>query len=139
MPDTCSVEVCDRPARSRGGMCGSHRHWSFKHDGEIPTHKLWPRGNSAEILNRRTVVEISGCLNWTGPLDPKGYGRFKDRHTGQVRAHRVAWVLKNGPIVNGLTIDHLCRNKACVNVEHMELVTASVNSRRGWAFRRAAA
>lgn len=45
-------------------------------------------------------------------------------------AHRISWEKVNGPIPKGLTIDHLCRKKHCVNVEHMELVTQRVNTRR---------
>jgi hypothetical protein len=114
-------------------MCNSHRMWSYKHGGATPTHALWPRGDSAEILRRATEHDpVTGCLNWTRYREAKGYGRLKDRTTGQLRAHRVAWVLQRGPIPDGLTIDHLCRNTSCVNVEHMELVSASENSQRRW-------
>ena len=45
-------------------------------------------------------------------------------------AHRVAWEDARGPIPDGLTIDHLCRVRNCVNVEHLELVTIAENNRR---------
>lgn len=68
------------------------------------------------------------CLIWPGAAD-RGYGRvWVD---GQAkRTHRVVWELKNGPIPAGLTIDHLCRIRACCNTEHMELVTLGENARR---------
>lgn len=69
------------------------------------------------------------CLTWTARKE-FGYGRFfwegKTR-----RAHRVAYEVPVGPIPDGLQPDHLCRNRACVNVEHLELVTSQENTRRG--------
>jgi hypothetical protein len=46
-------------------------------------------------------------------------------------AHRVAYRLTVGEIPDGLTVDHLCRNRMCVNPDHMELVTLAENGRRG--------
>jgi hypothetical protein len=47
-----------------------------------------------------------------------------------ILAHRLAWKLANGPIPDGLQIDHVCRNRACINADHLEAVTASENVRR---------
>lgn len=75
----------------------------------------------------------TGCWVWTGSVDRYGYGivRYysekKQRATG---AHRAAWQAFVGPIAPGLTIDHLCRNRACVNPRHMEPVTLRENVKR---------
>ncbi|MFF5422111.1 HNH endonuclease signature motif containing protein [Streptomyces sp. NPDC002409] len=75
------------------------------------------------------------CLVWTGSVQTNGYGRF--RWQGETRsAHRVAYEALRGPIPAELdgdraVIDHLCRNRACVNVDHMEVVTNKVNILRG--------
>lgn len=79
-----------------------------------------------------------GCWVWQGALDRYGYGRFwytisrgSRRRTG---SHRAAWLALRGDIPDGLVTDHLCRNRACVNPWHMELVSNQENTIRGYQF-----
>lgn len=76
-------------------------------------------------------VDKSGdCWEWTSARSPKGYAAYwLDGRNRQ--AHRLAWRSMVGPIPAGLVIDHLCRNRGCVNPSHMELVTPRENQRRG--------
>ena len=74
----------------------------------------------------------NGCIEWTGGRLPKGYGMFWSG-TARVYAHRWAYEAEHGPIPDGLHIDHLCRNRRCVNVAHLEAVTSGENTRRGRA------
>lgn len=70
------------------------------------------------------------CVLWTMSLTPAGYG--KKWHNGRLwLAHRLAYETEVGPIPEGLVLDHLCRNPACVNVEHLEPVTTRENILRG--------
>lgn len=71
------------------------------------------------------------CWEWMATLDRHGYGTFFDG--GNRPAHRVAYALWVGPIPAGLDIDHLCRNRACVNPEHLEAVSRRTNILRGAA------
>lgn len=73
--------------------------------------------------------ETDECWEWTGCAS-RGYGQFRVGARMQ-QAHRVAYELLVGPTPEGLEIDHLCRNRACVNPSHLEPVTHRVNLLRG--------
>lgn len=84
----------------------------------------------------RRVVQQGECLTWTGARNNKGYGSIGISHQRSALVHRFVYERMVGPIPDGLTIDHLCMNKRCVNVQHMEVVTRAENSRRAAAARR---
>lgn len=80
------------------------------------------------------VDKTEHCWHWTGGKQTRGYGSFGVGPRGEVQtflAHRVAWTWANGPIPDGMTVDHLCMNKTCQRTDHMELVDRSTNSARG--------
>lgn len=86
-----------------------------------------------------------GCKPWTGFVNPvSGYGQYGITRKQickptSLYAHRVAWILGNGPILDGLTVDHDvdhgCIGYVCCETAHMELVTLSENARRACATR----
>lgn len=88
---------------------------------------------------RVDIAGVEECWNWIQAPTSQGYGSFalpvRLSPTGtnlRVGAHRVAWALRNGRLVDpDLTIDHLCRNRRCVNPDHLEEVTLAVNNERG--------
>lgn len=72
------------------------------------------------------------CWPWIGGSTRDGYGQFHPfRLRGKVQAHRYAYELLVGPVPSDLTLDHLCRNRACCNPAHLEPVTHRVNILRG--------
>lgn len=81
--------------------------------------------------------ELGPCWLWTAACHPQGHGLFmadgRRRHPHLVYAHRWAYEFCVGPIPEGLTIDHLCRVRPCVNPDHLEPVTLLENIQRGEA------
>ena len=77
------------------------------------------------FMQKVTVLE-NGCWQWTAYIGTSGYGQFKDEE-GQTLAHRWAYKYFTGPIPEGWEIDHLCRNRWCVNPQHLEAVTTQEN------------
>ena len=86
------------------------------------------------FLSKIEIDSQTNCWNWIASKYPNGYGQFVHGLNGRFKgigAHRYAYELLVGPIPEGLQIDHLCRNRACVNPSHMEAVTQRVNLLRG--------
>lgn len=76
------------------------------------------------------ITKTENCWIWNGASHVEGYGLFGIKRR-LYYTHRIAYFLKHGKINPNLTIDHLCRNRVCVNPDHMEQVTQQENTLRG--------
>lgn len=76
------------------------------------------------------VIQENGCWDWVGGHTTAGYGTTWNGR-GMVYAHRLLYERHKGPVPEGLHIDHLCRNRGCVNPDHLEAVPCKENIRRG--------
>lgn len=116
-----------------------YRRWSLYGDpGEASARRS---GKARVDIEQRFWARVQkaasddpyGCSEWTGPfIQPRGYGvlGLGGKGAGMVYVHRFAYELLVEPIPEGWHIDHLCHNTACVNPDHMELVTAAENTWR---------
>lgn len=127
----CSLDGCTSPVVGRT-LCNRH-YRRAKRTGTLsafPTKKM--TYDAATLVDRLMahVDRTAGCWLWHGTVEANGYGILKHQGTW-LKAHRVAYGVLTGPIPTGLVLDHLCRNRRCVNPDHLQPVTASVNTLRG--------
>jgi hypothetical protein len=84
---------------------------------------------SSYLRERSAVDETTGCWLWRRSVSSNGYGNayFDKKY---ILAHRLSYQTFIGPLTPGLQVDHLCRNRLCVNPEHLEEVSQQMNIRR---------
>jgi hypothetical protein len=119
--------VCSEcPTRAKAhGLCDKH----YRHAREAGTIVVAPRKTEWERFWEK--VEIGDCWEWLAVRTTHGYGQFMRSGPGSRLAHRWTWETLVGPVPEGLDLDHLCRNRACCNPDHLEPVTRRVNQLRG--------
>ena len=122
----CKIDGCDNTTKGSRGFCGKHyqrfQKYGDPHAG-IAKYSTWQ-----EALDNR-VREDGDCLTWTGSKNQHGYGRAKVQNGGLRVVHHLAWERVHGPVPEGMEIDHVCFNRACVRLAHLRLVTKSENAR----------
>lgn len=118
----CSVIGCDGSVKHRG-MCYSHYKRVLRHGDPLAGRA--PNGTPLVVRFWSYVDKSEGCWNWTGSKT-SGYGNI--RHEGRgLYAHRISYEFAHGPIPDGMVIDHICHNPACVNPAHLQAVTHRQN------------
>jgi len=130
---TCSTPGCGRPVRARGMCRADYQRW-HRAGGAIgypPVDvRFWSKVNKNGPVQSH-APHLGNCWLWTGGLHATGYGHFRAvSREPMVSSHQWAYRSMNGPVPDGLELDHLCRVRACVRPEHLEPVTHAENMAR---------
>ena len=127
--NTCSVPSCGILSHSHG-FCSAHVARWKKHGDPGPAY-ITPKHRTIADRFWSKVDRSADCWIWLRSRNPAGYGKFGASGSGWILAHRWAYEQANGPIPDGITLDHLCRTRACVRPDHLEPVTRAENVLRG--------
>lgn len=120
---TCSFDGCSNKHYGLG-LCSGH--YQQRRSGQ-ELQPLQPKLTLEQRFWSKVNKDApNGCWEWTGYITPQGYGLFWDGKKPNT-THRVSQELTNGPIPEGMFLDHRCSNRKCVNPEHLRVVTHAQN------------
>lgn len=119
---TCSFPDCGKKYMAKGLCIG---HYAQQRKGQR-LRPLWEGPTLSERLKAYSKVDRD-CFVWTGYLGRGGYGQIT-WHGQRWYAHRAAYFVEHGEIPDGLQVNHICGNRACINVAHLELVNHYQNT-----------
>ena len=130
MPSSCSVPGCDHPRRNNiSPYCEMHYTRVKRHGSP---HVVLKDHRPFADRWRDHIEMVDGCWIWTSGTS-NGYGITSEGYGNVFAVHRRVYCLLVGEIPDGLELDHLCRNRACCNPDHLEPVPHPENVRRGEA------
>ena len=121
----CTIDGCHNPHLARGYCRLHYKRWESHGD---PNATVALMASSPEESFQARTERRGECLIWTGAADALGYGTLWVNGTAE-RVHRYAWERTNGPIPDGMFIDHKCWTPSCVEVKHLRMATPAENAR----------
>lgn len=140
LTNDCTFPSCNHTRAPNASLCFGHLKQKQKGKDLKPLRHKAKNGFGPKPLNRQKptpserffamVEKTDTCWIWVGYTMSNGYGTF-GLNGKKILAHRFSYIIAKGPIPDGLTIDHLCRVRNCVNPSHLEAVTMRENLLRG--------
>ena len=119
-------------SRRRCPICGRRKNWHRPTCGSCSSYQRPRIPVEQRFWEKVSPEPTSGCWLWTGAVDLGGYGIHWVGDGKSHRAHRFAFERLRGPIPEGMTLDHLCEVKSCVNPTHLDPCSAAENRDRYW-------
>lgn len=123
----CNYLRASRSRVSRWCRAGLKQHGSTTDSRFLNFRKdTSPKTRTQLMWARMEVGKRDECWPWRGAIKPTGYGALNIDGVAY-QAHRLVYEELVGPISDDLVIDHKCQNKTCVNPDHLQLATQSLN------------
>ena len=121
----CSFEACQRIHHAHS-YCAQHLRQKLAGRPLVPIKARLTPGTPLDVRIADQTDRSGDCWEWQG-WKRAGYGMIYSDGAKRT-VHRLAYELENGPIAEGLEIDHKCRNRGCVRVSHLQAVPRHVNA-----------
>lgn len=117
------------PGRLKKGLCSKH----YQRQRSSGTTSA---PQKASTLTRYETDEKTGCWLYTGPLYSNGYGKLSREEHGTRLAHRASFIEHRPEVkIDGFDLDHMCRDRSCINPWHLDRVPRGQNLSRGYDVR----
>ena len=124
---TCTIDGCDRSAKTRGWCPTHYAAWRRTGDPHTATGPRLNLSYEERFWQKVNKATTSGCWEWQAGKNRHGYGQCTVGYRKKALAHRYAYELRYGQIPKGAVLDHRCANPSCVNPEHLRPTTQEGN------------
>lgn len=122
----CTFENCNKPHEARG-LCRGH-YTQYKRGRALTDIRIKRPVSDAHFWRNVDKKSEAECWEWIGFVHPTGYGRCGNGRFGTRSAHKYSYILAYGMVPSGMVVDHVCRNKRCVNPGHLRAITTKQNT-----------